>query len=875
MPADISAVVARRLGLAVEQVREVVKRLDSGLNPAFIAHYRKAVIGGLDEKTVRAIAMERRRAVRLENLRAEVRRLAEAAGPVPPELAEAITQATEETPLEDMARPFRPARRTAASVAVERGLDPLAQYALQGLADGPDLKAKAVEFVNPAKEVYRPEDALAGAGHILAERMSNDYRLRAAVRATALDSGVLESQQAKRSGKGAAEFRGYFDFKEPLKHLPPHRVLAINRGERDKALKVGISVPRDELLAKALPLVAPADHRFADFLKAVLADAVDRLVLPAIEREVRRKITEGAEAHGIEVFADNLRGLLMAPPQQGLRVLALQPGFRSGCKVAVLDADGNLLGETIVYPFEPQSKRQEAKAALLVELRRHEVRAIAIGNGTGCRECEELVSELIEENALDLVYTIVNEAGAGVYADSPLAKQEFPNLEAAVCATISIGRRLQDPLKELVKIDPRAIGVGLYQHDVNQDRLREKLEATVQSCVCAVGADADAASPAMLRYLPGLGPPHVQSLVALRAQGPLTTREQLRALPNWDGKPFLQAAGFLRVRGPEPLDDTRIHPESYERARQLLAKIGHKPEDLKDRTARQAIAKSLTGVSLEPLAAELALPLLDLLDFVAALQRPQHDPRAGEHGPIFRNRIQRFEDFQPGMWVKGTVRNVVDFGAFVDIGLKEDGLVHISQFSKRYVRNPLKFLHVGDVVDVRIVSIDTARHRIALTLIPEEKPKKHAPSAAEGAAPPRAAKATAGSPAAVGGTDHPPAAPSLEHRPSRTPPHARSPRRVASGDRPAARTGGPGRDRKPGPTSGDRSARPPRKGGPRKHEPRRAGPKEPRVHTFRDEPQDKPDQEELDEKGRPKIRWAWYDSDAKDGEQPTEENDVE
>lgn len=854
MSADTPAALARELKVSEETVCALEQMLDAGLAAVFVAHYRKAATGGLEEVAVRRAYASIRRRRDLGRRRDELRALASAAGATSDELLERVAAEEDDTVLEDLAAPFRPARRTAASVARERGLGPLAEYILRGPAEGPDLAAKAAEFVRHDHEVHTPEDALAGAEHILADRVSMDAPVRAAVRRCVRERGVLHAAQAKKASKGAGEFRGYFNFSEPINHLPPHRILAINRGERSKALKVTIEVPREELLKEALALVVPALHRFHDFLETVVADALDRLVVPSIDRQVRHALTEEAEGHAIEVFAANLRSLLMVPPLRHKRIMALQPGFRSGCKVTVLDADGSLLAETIVYPFEPHKKREEARETLLGLIRRHHVQAVAIGNGTGCRDMEELVSEVIEAAELDLRYAIVNEAGAGVYADSDLARKEFPNLDAAVRATVSIGRRLRNPLEELVKIDPRAIGVGLYQHDVNQDKLRAELEATVQSVVCEVGVDANTASEPMLRYLPGVSADQARVLVERQDAAALTSREELADLPGWDDRTRLQTAGFLRIRGgANPLDSTRIHPERYAMAEKVLASLDHAVADLNDHEACRRIEKTLTGIALEPLAEQLQVPLLDLMDVVAALQHPRFDPRSRNHGPIFRRRIQRIEDLKPGMWVKGTVRNVVDFGAFVDIGLKEDGLIHISQFSKRYVRNPLKFLHVGDVVNARIVSIDAQRNRIALTLIPEEKKTPQ---------PEPEAEAATESPSASPG-------PQPERRASRSPgddgrktgPGGRGrgrQREAASGGRgpsDGSRRGG-GR----GPSRGRRSDRPGREG-------------KPRVHTFRDEPDKGP--APTDEQGRPRIRWAFYDSDLQANETAEDLEDQE
>ena len=892
MPLDIAETLARRLGISRERGLPICELLDAGLHPVFIAYYRKAVTAGMDDLALRRLAETRRELLFIEDLRQKARRQAEQAKAMTDELAKAIAEADEPEAIEDLIRPYKPRRRTAALVAQERGLGPLADFlwnATAATAEGVTLIAKAAEFVSPEKEVRSPEEALTGASHILAERVSDDPRVRCAIRALLWDEGVLKSAKAKEGGKNAAEFKGYFQFQEAINRLPPHRVLALNRGERSKALKLTIEVPPEALKEKIFPIVAPAEHPFRAVLDTVVTDALARLVLPAVDREIRRQLTARAESHAIEVFSANLRSLLMAQPIRGKRVLAIQPGFRTGCKVAALDAAGALLGETILYPLEPQKKWSEGKAAILAEIQKHGSELIAIGNGTGCREIEQLVSETIEEAALNVQYAIISEAGAAVYADSDVAKQEFANLDAAIRATISIGRRTQDPLLEFVKIDPRAIGVGLYQHDVNQQRLRAALDETMQSCVAAVGADANTASPSMLAHIPGLDARQVQALLAGRAKAPLATREDLKSLDGWDEAAFRAAAGFLRIHGSNPLDATRVHPESYAIAEKLLASLGHTAAELTAAESAQAIRKRLTGIALEPLAAELSMPLADLTELVGALQNPERDPRAQHHGPVFRSKMQQIEDLAPGMWVKGTVRNVVDFGAFIDIGLKEDGLVHISQFSKRYVRNPLKFLHVGDVVDVRIVSIEADKHRIALTLISEE-PKKPQPRPASRRPPTRAAAPEGGAPqpAATGGPETP--------RGTRRPAAARtgsSAPRAGQGARPASarpsgastgadvtRRGAPAGQESRGrpPASGGRPAgreggregeRPRGPRGPRDRRPERTGP--PRIVVSKGKPAEA--SRPPDEKGRPKLRWAYYDSEI--GSEAAQEEFVE
>jgi len=858
MSAESSESQARRPEPGAERTKRVIELLDAGLTPVFIAHYRKAAAGSQDETALRRAARLRRQQTSFESLRARVIAQLKLAGAWNDDVAKLIAEAGETEVLQDLLLPYKPGRRTAASVAEQRGLAPLANYAWEGPADGPDLAVRAADYVSHEKEIHAPEDALAGAGHILAERIANDPHVRQAVRTVVWEKGILKSEQAKPGGKAAAEFKGYFAFHEELKRLPPHRILAVNRGEHSKILKVLIEVPPEAMAGDIVPTIVKPEHRFRAYLATVALDALQRLVLPAMEREIRKRLTERAEEHAIDVFASNLRGMLMVPPVRGKRVLVLQPGFRSGCKIAALDAEGKLLGETIVYPHEPQKKWAEAKAALLDEIRRHSIDLVAIGNGTGCRDTEQLVSETFEENQLEVQYTIVSEAGAGVFADSEAAKREFPNLEAALRATVSVGRRLQDPLAELVKIDPRSIGVGLYQHDVDQGKLKGALRDVIESCVAIVGTDANKASPEMLAYVPGLTPPEVQTLCMKRTLTPLASREELKSLPGWDEKTFLLAAGFLRIHGPLAFDATRLHPESYALAERILQHIGHKPDDLKDPAGATAVSKALTGIPLEPLATALEIPLGDLIDLVGHLQRPDWDPRSQNPAPIFRRRLQRIEDLQPGMWVKGTVRNVVDFGAFVDIGLKEDGLVHISQFSKRYVRDPLRFLHVGDVVEARIVGIDRDRGRIALTLIAEEPPKPE-PGAAKPAGEARREGGRRSGQAGRGRPSGP--------RPARKPPRpqpavaqAGAGQAAASSEaRPSAPRSAPRppRQDRSDSRSKERSGRPPRPGSGR---PRTD---QPRIIVSKDT--SRPEQPlGNDEKGRPKLRWADYESDLGD-----------
>jgi len=853
MPVDFAEALAERLKIPCERVTSALDLLEAGLSPVFIAHYRRPATGGLDEDTLLRLRDEGAALARLADLRRQARTLAEQQNALTDTLAEAIDAADDPDVLEDLVRPFRPKRRTAGQVAAERGLGPLAEYVRHGPADGPDLRTKAAEFVAPVREVRSADEALAGAAHLLAERVADAPAVRRAVREFVWNRGRLVSHQAGPQACRHPEYRAYADYSEPLARIPPHRVLAINRGQRAKVLRVTVRVPFEDLLEQVLALAKGKGHRFADFLRRVVADALRRLVLPAIEREVRRRLTERAQCHAIEVFVENLRSLLLTRPVRGRRVLAVQPGYRTGCKTAVLDPDGRLLAETILYPLQPERKWEEARQALARLVAEHGVETVAIGNGTGCREVEALVSEMIEQHGLDVLYAVVSEAGAAAYADSPAAREEFPRLEPAIRSAVSIGRRLQDPLAELVKSDPRALGVGLYQHDVDPDRLQQALADGLTSCVAAVGADAGTASPDMLRWVPGLGPEQVEALLARRAERPIRRRSDLADLPGWDEQTFLQAAGFLRVRGPNPLDATCIHPEQYGDAERILAHLGYRPGDLTSEETASAVRDALAGLALEPAALGLDMPLPVLQDLVAALHHPNRDPRQDHHGPILRRRMRRIEDLASGQWVKGTVRNVVDFGAFVDIGLKEEGLIHVSQFSPRYVRNPLKFLHVGDVVRARIVRIDPEKHRISLSLVPE-KPRK-------GRRPPdrkRPAPKHRQSPQAAGEGK-----PAGDRRPGDEGPHAagRAAEARDSADRPGR---GPGR-RSGGPDGARAGAGPPRRGPPRRDRGRSGPPRIVVSHSDGPPPDRRPDA-----MGRPKIRWAYYESDSPDDHPGTE-----
>lgn len=723
MPIDITAEIAMHFRLRPDQVRGSLEQLDAGNSLTFVAHYRREATGGLDEETLHKILDFRNDLRSLDARRAAVLDAAREAGTLTPELAATLETSSRRQRIEDLALSLRTARNTAASKAIERGLSPLAEAIVEGAA-GSSLDSLAANFIRHDREVHTTEDALAGAAHIIAERFSVRPELRQKVRDLFWSHGVIRCGKGTLPDDQVKEFRDYFAFSESVRDLPPHRVLAVNRGERKKALKATIDLPQDVLLEQCAELVIPAGHPRPDFLLACLKDALDRLVLPAINREVRHELTIRAQEHAVEVFANNVRGILMTPLVPGKRVLAVDPGFRTGCKAAAIDADGKLLGETIVYPHEPQRRWTEAKVTLLAAIGQHGIDVIALGNGTGCHETEKLISEIITENKLDVQYTLVSEAGASAYAASPVAGEEFPKLDPTLRGTVSVGRRLQDPLSEFVKVDPRVIGVGLYQHDIDQRVLKERLDAVTRRCVNSVGVDVNRANVALLENVAGLDATLARAIVTYRRQhGPLRCREDLRQVPGIDETVFRQCAGFLRiVDGDNPLDRTAIHPESYGVALALLQRFGYSPADLARDDGPPGLRQKLERQSLEELSRELGVGIPTLSRLLHCLEHPRYDPRSENPPPIFKKQMIRFEDLTSGMWLKGAVRNVVDFGAFVDVGVTEDGLVHVSQFSRKYIKNPVDFIHVGQTVDVRVMSIDKDRRRIALSMIPEDAP---------------------------------------------------------------------------------------------------------------------------------------------------------
>jgi len=709
------------LGIAEKRVRAAVELLEEGNTIPFIARYRKEMTGELDENELRSIEERMRYLRHLEDRKLEVTRLIAEQGKLTEELRAAIAAAGKLQEVEDLYRPFRQKRKTRASVAKEKGLEPLAQWMLEHRGSG-SLEEEAARYVDPEREVHTVADAIQGALDIVAEAISDDAAVRSWVRTHTMRNGVLCTEAKDSTVESVYEM--YYDYREPVRKLPPHRILAINRGERENVLKVRLELPVEPVIEYIAKKWVKSGATAREALMAAVEDAYKRLIAPSIEREVRGELTEKAEEQAIAIFAENLRNLLLQPPVRGRIVLGVDPAYRTGCKLAVVDETGKLLEVAVAYPTPPASKVAEAEQIFTRLIDRHGVDLIVIGNGTASRETELFVADLIGKwnrgeigqggGRKKLQYIIVSEAGASVYSASKLAQEEFPDLDVAERSAVSIARRLQDPLAELVKIDPKSIGVGQYQHDVAQKKLEESLKFVVESAVNHVGVDLNTASPSLLSYVSGINATLAKNIVKHREQhGKFTSRMQLLDVPRLGAKAFEQSVGFLRIPdGDSPLDNTPIHPESYPVVDRLLAEIGLDAVQIGTAEGREA----LRAVDAEAMAARLGVGLPTLRDILDSLQRPGRDPRDELPPPIFHTDVLKMEDLKPGMELKGTVRNVIDFGAFVDIGVKTDGLVHISQLSDRYVKHPTEVVSVGDIVTVWVLGVDEKRGRISLTM---------------------------------------------------------------------------------------------------------------------------------------------------------------
>lgn len=710
---DIIATIAAELGVRKGQVDAAVKLIDEGNTIPFIARYRKEATGALNDEQLRNL-FERLNYLRnLEEKKQQVLATIEEQGKLTEELRQQILDAQTLVVVEDLYRPYRPKRRTRATVAKEKGLEPLANILLLQMTKKPMLE-EAAAFINEEKEVATAEDALAGAKDIVAELIAEeaDYRIR--IRELTTKKGILHSTAKDAAAKSVYEM--YYDFTEPVAKLAGHRVLALNRGEAEKILSVKIEAPEEDILRFLEKQVITRDNpNTRPVLQETVADSYDRLIAPAIEREIRADLTEKAEDGAISVFGKNLGQLLMQPPIAGKVVLGWDPAFRTGCKLAIVDATGKVLDTKVIYPTAPQNKVEESKKILKQLIDKYDVSLISVGNGTASRESEQIIVELLKELKKPVQYVIVNEAGASVYSASKLATEEFPNFDVGQRSAASIARRLQDPLAELVKIDPKAIGVGQYQHDMNQKKLGEALGGVVEDCVNRVGVDLNTASASLLEYISGISKAVAKNIVTYREEnGRFMSRNELKKVPKLGPKAFEQCAGFLRIRnGKNPLDATSVHPESYGATTLLLEKLGYGKNDWQP---GQLAGLSQKVKDKKKLAQELEIGELTLNDILSELEKPGRDPREDMPRPILRSDVLEMKDLTPGMVLKGTVRNVIDFGAFVDIGVHQDGLVHISQICDRFIKHPLEAVSVGDVVDVKVLDVDLEKKRIALTM---------------------------------------------------------------------------------------------------------------------------------------------------------------
>ena len=721
---DIIQKLAAEFKVKVSQVENTVQLIDEGNTIPFIARYRKEVTGGLTDVVLRDMDERLKYLRNLEERKEEVIRLIEEQGKLTEDLKEEILKAEVLQRVEDLYKPFKQKKATRASKAREKGLEPLAMVIYAQLLTSGTPEDAAAAYINPEKEVNSAEDALQGACDIIAEMIADDPDLTQEVRDKTFASGLIVTEAVDPEEKTVYEM--YYDHQEPLAKIPNHRVLAINRGEKEKKLKVKVSVDTEKIHQLIGKTVLKNERSiFYGLLQETIADAYKRLMAPSIEREMRNSLTERAEAEAVKIFAKNTENLLMAPPVKGKKVIAIDPGYRTGCKVAVLDETGKLKAYTTVYPTEPKKDIAGTEAVLKKLVEKFHTDIIVIGNGTGSRETEEVVAGFIKKNGYPIQYTIVNEAGASVYSASKLATEEYPDLDVTTRGAMSLGRRLQDPLAELVKIDPKSIGVGQYQHDINQKLLEGALTGVVEDCVNRVGVDLNTASPSLLSYIAGINMGIAKNIVAYREEhGRFESRKELMKVPKLGEKAFGQCAGFLRIEGgKEPLDATSVHPESYNAARSMMEKLDVDPASIRsggdasiEKKIKKAYPAKSFAQSVSHLAQEIGIGEMTLTDIIEEMKKPARDPREDAPPVVFRNDVKNFEDLKIDMEMTGTVRNVVDFGAFVDIGVKNDGLVHISQLSDKYVKHPMDVVSVGDTVKVKIISIDYDKKKVGLTM---------------------------------------------------------------------------------------------------------------------------------------------------------------
>lgn len=714
---NINHILSKELGISLKQVTSVIEMLDEGNTVPFIARYRKERTGGLTDEVLRKFNERLTYLRNLESRKEDVLRIIEEQEKLTPELKLKIEKATTLTEVEDIYRPFKAKKRTRATMAIEKGLKPLAELILSGEFNG-DIVEEANKYINEEKGVKNEEEALQGAMDIISEIISDNADYRKWIRNFVQKDGII---QVKGSSEEQTPYEMYYDYKEPVRTIPSHRILAINRGEKEKILSVKVTCNDDKIIDYLNKKVLKENKITDKYLEESIKDSFKRLIYPSIEREIRSELTSKGEEGAIDIFKANLKALLMQAPIKGKVVMGFDPGFRTGCKVAILDETGKFVENTTVYPTAPQNRIDETISTLKKLIKKHGVQVISLGNGTASRESEEVIAKMLkgikDETGKELFYVIVSEAGASVYSASELANKEYPDLDVTVRGAISIGRRLQDPLAELVKIDPKAIGVGQYQHDVTQKKLDESLAGIVEDCVNNVGVDLNIATPSLLSYISGINASIAKNIVDYREEnGKFKSRKELLKVKRLGQKAYEQCAGFLRVmESKEALDNTSVHPESYKVAKELIKTLGYTEEDLKNGKLVD-IDERVKAKEISNLAKELEVGEPTLNDIIKEIKKPGRDPREELPKPIFKSGVIEMKDLKPGMILMGTVRNVSDFGAFVDIGVHQDGLVHKSQMADRFVKHPLDIVKVGDVVEVRILDVDLKRKRISLSM---------------------------------------------------------------------------------------------------------------------------------------------------------------
>ncbi|MDU7955641.1 MAG: RNA-binding transcriptional accessory protein Tex [Clostridium perfringens] len=714
---NINHILSKELGISLKQVTSVIEMLDEGNTVPFIARYRKERTGGLTDEVLRKFNERLTYLRNLESRKEDVLRIIEEQEKLTPELKLKIEKATTLTEVEDIYRPFKAKKRTRATMAVEKGLKPLAELILSGEFNG-DILKEANKYINEEKDVKNEEEALQGAMDIISEIISDNADYRKWIRNFVQKDGII---QVKGSSEEQTPYEMYYDYKEPVRTIPSHRILAINRGEKEKILSVKVTCNDESIIDYLNKKVLKGNKLTDKYLEESIKDSFKRLIYPSIEREIRSELTSKGEEGAIDIFKANLKALLMQAPIKGKVVMGFDPGFRTGCKVAILDETGKFVENTTVYPTAPQNRIDETISTLKKLIKKHGVEVISLGNGTASRESEEVIAKMLkeikEETGKELFYVIVSEAGASVYSASELANKEYPDLDVTVRGAISIGRRLQDPLAELVKIDPKAIGVGQYQHDVTQKKLDESLAGIVEDCVNNVGVDLNIATPSLLSYISGINASIAKNIVDYREEnGKFKSRKELLKVKRLGQKAYEQCAGFLRVmESKEALDNTSVHPESYGVAKELIKTLGYTEEDLKNGKLVD-IDERVKAKGISNLAKELEVGEPTLNDIIKEIKKPGRDPREELPKPIFKSGVIEMKDLKPGMILMGTVRNVSDFGAFVDIGVHQDGLVHKSQMADRFVKHPLDIVKVGDVVEVKILDVDLKRKRISLSM---------------------------------------------------------------------------------------------------------------------------------------------------------------